>query len=104
MGQFGFGGCRLAERNQPINHQGRATDLKNRSNAWSYDISHQTAERKRLSKEQKDVNGQPERLTKLLNSDLASRAPAQVVRKERDRLSDYQARAAKLREQIEQLG
>ena len=57
-----------------------------------------------MSKEQKDVNGQPERLTKLLNSDLASRAPAHVVRKERDSLSDYQARAAKLSEQIEQLG
>lgn len=38
------------------------------------------------------------------HKDFAGKTPAQVVQKERDKLSDCQARAAKLREQIEQLG
>ncbi len=62
------------------------------------------AERERLSKEQKDVTAQIERLTKLLSGDFANKAPAAVVQKERDRLADFQAKAAKLHEQIERLG
>ena len=62
------------------------------------------AERERLSKDQKDVTAQIERLTKLLNSDFANKAPAPVVQKERDKLADYQAKAEKLKEQIERLG
>jgi hypothetical protein len=35
---------------------------------------------------------------------FANKAPANVVQKERDKLVDFQARAEKLREQIERLG
>jgi valyl-tRNA synthetase len=62
------------------------------------------AERDRLNKEQAEVNAQIERLTKLLSSDFANKAPAPVVQRERDKLADYQARTEKLREQIERLG
>ncbi len=61
------------------------------------------AERERLGKEQKDVSAQIERITKLLGSDFANKAPANVVQKERDKLADFQARAEKLREQIGRL-
>ena len=62
------------------------------------------AERERLSKEQKDVTAQIERLTKLLSGDFANKAPAAVVQKERDRLAEFQAKAEKLKEQLERLG
>ena len=62
------------------------------------------AERARLTKEQKDLNTQIERLTKLLSSDFANKAPAAVVQKEREKLADYQGRVDKLKEQIERLG
>jgi valyl-tRNA synthetase len=62
------------------------------------------AERDRLGKEQTEVQSQIDRLNKLLSSDFANKAPAPVVQKERDKLNDYQARAAKLKEQIERLG
>jgi len=62
------------------------------------------AERARLTKEQKDLNGQIERLTKLLGSDFVNKAPAAVVQKEREKLIDYQGRVEKLKEQIERLG
>jgi valyl-tRNA synthetase len=62
------------------------------------------AERARLTKEQKDLNGQIERLTKLLGSDFVNKAPAAVVQKEREKLLDYQGRVEKLKEQIERLG
>lgn len=62
------------------------------------------AERERLRKEQKEVTAQVERLTKLLSGDFATKAPAPVVQKERDRLTEFQARAEKLKEQIERLG
>jgi len=62
------------------------------------------AERDRLNKEQTEVNVQIERLTKLLSSDFAAKAPAPVVQKERDKLADFQARIEKLKEQIERLG
>jgi valyl-tRNA synthetase len=61
------------------------------------------AERQRLGQEQKDVNAQIERITRLLGSDFATKAPANVVQKERDRLADLQVKAEKLREQIERL-
>ncbi len=62
------------------------------------------AERERLGKEMKDMSAQIERITKLLGSDFANKAPANVVQKERDKLADFQTRAEKLREQIERLG
>jgi valyl-tRNA synthetase len=61
------------------------------------------AGRQRLGQEQKDVNAQIERITRLLGSDFATKAPANVVQKERDRLADLQVKAEKLREQIERL-
>jgi valyl-tRNA synthetase len=62
------------------------------------------AERERLGKEMKDLSAQIERITKLLGSDFANKAPGNVVQKERDRLADFQTKAEKLRDQIERLG
>jgi valyl-tRNA synthetase len=62
------------------------------------------AERERLGKEMKDVTVQIERVSKLLSSDFANKAPSNVIQKERDKLADFQGRAEKLREQIERLG
>ena len=62
------------------------------------------AERERLGREQKEVTSQIERLTKLLSSDFAHKAPAPVVQRERDKLADYLARVEKLKEQVERLG
>ena len=62
------------------------------------------AERERLGKEMNDVFAQIERIAKLLSGDFANKAPANVVQKERDRLADFQAKAEKLKEQIERLG
>jgi valyl-tRNA synthetase len=42
-------------------------------------------------------------LEKLLGSDFASKAPAQVVQKERERLAAFQETAGKLRAQRAQL-
>ena len=61
------------------------------------------AELARLTKEQKDITAQIERLVKLLSSDFANKAPALVVQKERDKLAEYQGRVEKLKEQIERL-
>ena len=62
------------------------------------------AERDRLHKEQTEVQSHIDRLSKLLSSDFAHKAPAPVVQKERDKLADFQSKAAKLKEQIERLG
>jgi valyl-tRNA synthetase len=62
------------------------------------------AERDRLGKEMKDLSAQIDRITKLLGSDFANKAPAQVVQKERDRLAEFQVKAEKIKEQIERLG
>jgi len=58
------------------------------------------AERDRLQKEWAEVQGQIERLEKLLGSTFAEKAPVAVVEKERQRLASYQATAAKLSQQI----
>ncbi|PWH12166.1 MAG: valine--tRNA ligase [Anaerolineae bacterium] len=57
-------------------------------------------ERARLRKELADAEAQIARLEKLLASDFASKAPPQVVQKERDKLALYQETAAKLRAQL----
>ncbi|HET7010007.1 MAG TPA: valine--tRNA ligase [Anaerolineales bacterium] len=49
------------------------------------------AERTRLSREIEAVEAQVERLEKLLSSAFAQRAPADVVRKERDKLAELKA-------------
>jgi valyl-tRNA synthetase len=55
---------------------------------------------KRLEKELAGIQAQMDRLEKLLGSDFASKAPAQVVRKERERLAAFQETAGKLRMQL----
>ena len=56
-----------------------------------------------LQQELREVEIQVERLTKLLSSEFAKKAPKDVVAKERDKLSAYQVSTEKLREQIDHL-
>ena len=58
-------------------------------------------ERARIQKEISDTQAQIDRLEKLLASDFASKAPAPVVQKEREKLAAYQETAMKLRTQLE---
>jgi len=58
------------------------------------------ADRGRLQKELAQVNGQIERLEKLLEGDFASKAPEAVVQKERDKLEAHKETAAKIRAQL----
>ncbi|MEA5077588.1 MAG: valine--tRNA ligase [Anaerolineaceae bacterium] len=60
-------------------------------------------EKARLSKELTDTLGQIERLDKLLSSDFGSKAPAQVVEKERGRLAAFRETAEKLKQQLDSL-
>ena len=60
-------------------------------------------ERARLEKELAEMDGQIERLEKLLGSSFAEKAPAAVVEKERQKLATYRETAARLKEQIEAL-
>ncbi|MGQ9832764.1 MAG: valine--tRNA ligase [Candidatus Villigracilaceae bacterium] len=57
-------------------------------------------ERARLQKELSEAEAQIARLEKLLASDFAVKAPAAVVQKERDKLTEWQAAAEKLRQQL----
>ena len=57
-------------------------------------------ERNRLEKELADVSGQIERLEKLVEGDFASKAPAPVVQKEREKLAGYRETAEKLKAQL----
>jgi len=57
-------------------------------------------ERARLEKELTNTQVQIERLEKLLASDFASKAPAAVVQKEREKLAAYQETAEKLKAQL----
>jgi valyl-tRNA synthetase len=54
----------------------------------------------RLSKELADSQSQIERLEQLLTSDFASKAPASVVAKERERLAALREKAKKLKAQL----
>lgn len=54
----------------------------------------------RLTKEHADILVQIERLEKLLSSDFASKAPAPVVEKERQKLASFRETAGKLAEQL----
>jgi valyl-tRNA synthetase len=58
------------------------------------------AERERLEKELADAVSQIERLEKLLASPFAQKAPEEVVNKERDRLTEYQETAERIRQQL----
>jgi len=57
-------------------------------------------ERARIQKELADSQSQIDRLEKLLASDFARKAPAQVVQKEREKLAAYKETAGKLKAQI----
>ncbi|MDY6874518.1 MAG: class I tRNA ligase family protein, partial [Chloroflexota bacterium] len=58
------------------------------------------AERERLEKELAEIKSQIQRLEKLLGSPFAEKAPAEVVQKERDKLSEYQETAERLKQQL----
>jgi len=60
----------------------------------------QEEERKRFKKELSDIQVQIDRLKKLLESDFASKAPAPVVQKEREKLAEFLQTADKLRAQL----
>lgn len=62
-----------------------------------------SAERQRLTKEAEGLNKQIERVTKLLNSPFAKKAPAAVVQKERDKLEQMQASHAQVTERLASL-
>ncbi|MES0360379.1 MAG: valine--tRNA ligase, partial [Anaerolineales bacterium] len=63
-----------------------------------------TAEqRTRLEKELSETSSQIERLEALLSSPFAEKAPANVVEKERSKLSTYLERAEKIKSQLETL-
>jgi valyl-tRNA synthetase len=57
----------------------------------------QEEQRGRFTKELSDIQVQIDRLNKLLESDFASKAPAAVVQKEREKLAEFQQTAEKLR-------
>ncbi|GMA55911.1 hypothetical protein GCM10025858_04140 [Alicyclobacillus sacchari] len=62
------------------------------------------AERERLGKEEKRLVGEVERLEKkLANAGFVAKAPADVVAAEREKLADYAAKLAAVRERIESL-
>ncbi|MFZ1400834.1 MAG: hypothetical protein WAS33_28280, partial [Candidatus Promineifilaceae bacterium] len=60
-------------------------------------------ERERLSKELADLEQQIKRVSGLLNSPFAQKAPEAVVQKERDKLADLQASQAELSERLASL-
>ncbi len=57
-------------------------------------------ERARLNKELAEAESQIERLEKLLGSDFANKAPAQLIQKERDKLAGYKDSATKIKAQL----
>lgn len=60
-------------------------------------------EKERLQKELAELDSQIERVSKLLNSPFAEKAPAQVVQKERDKLVQLQASQTELAERLASL-
>ncbi len=62
------------------------------------------AERARLSKELADAEAQIARSTSLLDGPFAQKAPAAVVQRERDKLSELNSRADRLRSRLADLG
>ncbi len=61
-------------------------------------------EKARLGKELADLESQITRVSNLLNSPFAEKAPAQVVQKEREKLIQLQASQAEVKERLEALG
>ncbi len=67
-------------------------------------LVHLEEERLRLKKELAEAEAHIARLEKLLASDFAHKAPPPVVQKEREKLTTYQAGAARLRARLNELG
>jgi valyl-tRNA synthetase len=63
-----------------------------------------SAERSRLEKEEVEVSKQIERLSGLLNSPFAQKAPEAVVQKEREKLAGLEAGQREIRERLAKLG
>ncbi len=59
-----------------------------------------TNDKPRLEKELKEAQSHIERLEKLLSSDFANKAPANVIAKEREKLEGYKDTAGKLKAQL----
>jgi valyl-tRNA synthetase len=57
-------------------------------------------ERSRLEKELREIESHIQRLEKLLSSDFASKAPAPVVQREREKLAGYKETADKIKAQL----
>ena len=57
-------------------------------------------ERARLEKDLAETQSQIARLEQLLSSDFASKAPAAVVNKEREKLASYKETADKIKAQL----
>jgi valyl-tRNA synthetase len=62
------------------------------------------AEHERLSKELTDIEGRIARSEGLLAGEFTRKAPAHVVQRERDKLTDLQTEQAKLQERLAALG
>jgi valyl-tRNA synthetase len=60
-------------------------------------------EKERLQKELAEAEAQIKRLSGLLNGPFAQKAPPQIVAKEQEKLADYEAEAAQLRERLASL-
>ena len=54
-----------------------------------------------MEKELEEAEGQITRLTRLLNSPFAEKAPPNVVEKEREKLAAYQETAARIKTQLD---
>jgi valyl-tRNA synthetase len=57
-------------------------------------------EKARLQKELKEAESHIQRLEKLLAGDFATKAPAHLVAKEREKLAGYQETAEKIKAQL----
>ncbi|WKZ37201.1 MAG: valine--tRNA ligase [Anaerolineales bacterium] len=70
------------------------------TNIYLSGIETSEEDKSRLEKELKEAGSHIERLEKLLASDFASKAPAALVRKERDKLAGYKDTAEKIKAQL----
>lgn len=67
------------------------------------ELADTTEERERLNKALNEAEGQARRLEELLAGSFAERAPAEIVRKEREKLSTFQETVDKLKKQLDAL-
>jgi valyl-tRNA synthetase len=67
-------------------------------------LVNQEEERARLTRELAEIESQIARLSNLLASPFAEKAPAAVVQKERERLAEFEESANKIKDQISEMG